>query len=68
MIDKTITITCDGRGCNAELLLDLDDGSPFTDDQTKIENFLTSKAWTWNYDGEFCKNCTTKRKANGRPE
>jgi len=54
VIDKTITITCDGRGCDAELSIDLDDGSPFVDDDTKIDNYLESKGWSHTYDGEFC--------------
>ena len=57
VIDKTIAITCDGRGCYEELSIDLDDGSPFEDDDTKIDKFLESKGWIHTYDGEFCQKC-----------
>ena len=52
--DMTITVMCDGRGCEAELYIDLDDGHAWDDDDTKIEKRLSDANWYSSVDGDYC--------------
>lgn len=61
MIDMTITVACDG--CENEKAIDLDDGDPWVDYETKIDNALEAAGWYTNADGEWCPKCAHAAKA-----
>jgi hypothetical protein len=53
-----ITVQCDGRRCDEEMEVNLEDGSPFEDYDTKIEKAFENAGWYINMDGDYCKKCS----------